>query len=114
MPEGTRSGDGQLQQAHPGVALLALKSGAPLVPIGFHGAEQYKANLSRLQRTDFHLEVGKPFTLRPNQDGADRRVRQQMTDEIMYRLAEVLPPAYRGCYANLSLATQDTLAFPPD
>jgi 1-acyl-sn-glycerol-3-phosphate acyltransferase len=114
MPEGTRSGDGILQPAFPGVVLLALRSGAPLLPIGFYGAEHYKQNLSRLKRTDFHFVVGKPFSLNARGEALSAPVRQQMTSEIMYRLAAILPPAYRGVYADLTQATQDYLVFPQD
>ena len=41
-----------------------------------------------------------------------REVRQQMTDEIMYQIAALLPPAYRGHYSNLAAATETYLRFP--
>jgi 1-acyl-sn-glycerol-3-phosphate acyltransferase len=109
MPEGRRSGDGILQEAFPGVILLALRSGAPLIPIGFYGAENYKQNMSRLKRTDFHFVVGKPFHVIDRGKALSVPVRQQMTSEIMYRLAAILPSAYRGIYADLTQATQDYL-----
>jgi hypothetical protein len=40
-------------------------------------------------------------------------LRQQITDEIMYQLAALLPIPYRGYYSNLSVATEDYLKFPP-
>lgn len=105
MPEGTRSGDGRLQDAQPGVTLLALKSRAALLPIVFHGGEQYKQNIKRLRRTDFFITVGKPFYLDAHGDPVNAAVRKQMADEIMYRLAAILPPHYRGFYTDLSQAT---------
>lgn len=104
-PEGTRSHDGKLQSAHPGVVLLALHSHAPLLPIGFYGAENYAANLRRLRRTDFHLRVGKPFILETHGERVTREVRQLMADEMMYQLASVMPPEYRGYYAHPSSAS---------
>ena len=86
-PEGTRSHDGKLQPAHPGVVLMALHSGAPLIPVAFYGAENYKENLRRLKRTDFHLRVGKPFHLDPHGEPVTRQVREQMMDELMLQLA---------------------------
>jgi 1-acyl-sn-glycerol-3-phosphate acyltransferase len=41
-----------------------------------------------------------------------REMRQQMTDEIMYQIAALLPPDYRGYYADLSAATETYLRFP--
>ncbi len=110
-PEGTRSHDGKLQSAHPGVVLLALHSGAPLLPVGFYGAEHYTENLHRFRRTDFHLRVGQPFHLEARGEKVTRAVRQAMVEEMMYRLAAVLPPEYRGNYADASSATQKYLEF---
>lgn len=110
-PEGTRSGDGRLRRGRPGVVLLALRSGAPLLPLAFFGGERFHGNLRQLRRTDFHIVVGEPFTLETNGVRLTRAVRQQMTDEIMYQLAALLPPAYRGWYADLSRATEQFLRF---
>jgi 1-acyl-sn-glycerol-3-phosphate acyltransferase len=106
-PEGTRSGHGRLQEAHPGAVLLAQRSQAPLLPVVYYGSENYKENLSRLKRSDFHLAVGTPFYLDSHGRPLDRQVRQQMTDEVMYQLAALLPPTYRGLYADMSQATQE-------
>lgn len=104
-PEGTRSHDGKLQSAHPGVVLLALHSHAPLLPVGFYGAENYATNLRRLRRTDFHVRVGKPFNIETHGERVTREVRQQMVDEMMYQLSSVMPPEYRGYYSDLSSAS---------
>ncbi len=111
MPEGTRSGDGRLQPAQPGAVLLALRSGAPILPVVHYGSEDYKSNLSRLRRTDFHLAVGKPFRLDSNGLRVTSQVRQQMIDEIMYQMAAQLPEHYRGAYADLDAATDTYLNF---
>ena len=112
-PEGTRSGDGNLGRGHPGVAFLALRSGAPLLPMVYYGGERFWHNLPRLRRTDFHIVVGQPFHLHHRGSRAARRVRQQMADEIMYQVAALLPPAYRGAYSDLGAATETYLRFPP-
>lgn len=110
-PEGTRSGHGRLQRGHPGVAMMALQGGAPLLPLVFYGGEKFKRNLSRLRRTPFHIVVGQPFHLHADGVKVRREIRKQMTDEIMYQLAALLPPAYRGHYANLDAATERFLRF---
>jgi 1-acyl-sn-glycerol-3-phosphate acyltransferase len=112
-PEGTRSGHGRLQRGHPGVVLIALRSRAPLLPLAYYGGEKIWQNLTRLRRTNFDIVVGKPFFLNTEGVKVTQAVRQQMTDEIMWQLAALLPPAYRGHYANLSEATEDYLRFPP-
>ncbi len=110
-PEGTRSSNAQLQYGHQGIVPLALKSGAPLLPVAYYGGERYKENLKRLRRTDFHLAVGTPFRLVADGIPLTNEVRQQMVDEVMYRLAAILPEMYRGKYAHLSMATQKYLVF---
>ncbi len=104
-PEGTRSHDGRLQPALPGVVLLALHSQAPLLPVAYYGAENWKQNLSRLKRTDFHLKVGHPFRLKTGGKKVTHQVRQDMIDEMMVELAQLLPPEYRGYYANQTVGS---------
>ena len=106
-PEGTRSGDGCLQKGLPGIVLLALKSSAPIIPVVHYGSEHYKRNLSRLRRSDFHLVVGEQFRLRDPGGRVNREVRVKMTDEIMYRMAALLPPRYRGVYSDTEQATEE-------
>jgi 1-acyl-sn-glycerol-3-phosphate acyltransferase len=113
-PEGTRSGDGRLQQGQPGIVLLALRSGAPLLPMVQYGFENCEENMRRLRRTDFHIAVGKPFRLDARGAKVTHQVRQQMVDEIMYQLAALLPPAYRGVYSDMSAATTEYLDFLPE
>ena len=110
-PEGTRSRDGRLGRGHPGVVTLALNSGAPLQPLVYYGGEDLNANLRRLRRTDFHIRVGQRFYLDPHGEKPTKEVRQKMVDEIMYQIAALLPPPYRGVYANLEASTQDYLRF---
>jgi 1-acyl-sn-glycerol-3-phosphate acyltransferase len=110
-PEGTRSGDGRLQRGHPGVTIIAQRSQAPIIPVVYWGGENFWSNLSSFRRTDFHIRVGQPFYLQSEEIKANRQIRQQMTDEIMYQLSAMLPPGYRGEYADLSAATQSYLHF---
>ena len=99
-PEGTRSHDGILQPAHPGVVLLALHSRAPLLPVVFYGAENYTDNLSRLKRSDFHLRVGTLFHLEEHGEKVTRQVREKMMQEMMFEMASLLPEKYRGGYVE--------------
>ena len=98
-PEGTRSGDGRLQRAKPGIGLLAAHSSAPILPVAFFGHEQIWSNLRRLRRTDFHIRVGPTLRIRSNQRWT-AEMRQAVADEVMQQIAALLPPAYRGAYAE--------------
>jgi len=99
-PEGTRNITGRLKRAHPGIVMLAAQSKAPIIPVAHWGGEDFLKNLPRFKRTDFHVRLGKPFRL--NLDGVkmSHEVRQQIADEMMARLAELIPQEYRGEYEN--------------
>jgi 1-acyl-sn-glycerol-3-phosphate acyltransferase len=104
-PEGTRSHDGHLRSAHAGIILLAEQSGAPIIPLAFYGSENFEANIRRLKRTDFIIRVGELIELKTLQQGIPggmtrRELRQQLTDEIMHRIATMMPEKYRGNYAD--------------
>lgn len=106
MPEGTRSHDGTLGRGNPGIAMIALKSGCPIVPMAFWGIENTKKNLRRLRRTDFHFRVGEMFHIERPEGKLTRHDRQALADEIMLRVAALLPEKHRGVYGTLgSLGT---------
>jgi len=110
-PEGTRSRHGRLQRGRTGIVTLAVQSGAPLLPVVCYGGEAIGRNIRRLRRTPFRILVGEPFHVDTQGERLTRELRQQITDEIMYRMAALLPPAYRGVYANLEDATAAHLQF---
>jgi 1-acyl-sn-glycerol-3-phosphate acyltransferase len=84
------------------------------LPVVYYGAERYRDNLRRLRRTDFHIVVGEPFYVDVGGVKVTRQVRRQIVDEIMYQMAALLPPAYRGVYSDLNTATEKYLTFQPD
>ena len=110
-PEGTRSKTGNLQEGHPGIVMLAQMSKAPIVPIGCYGHENYRQNISRLRRSEFTVAIGRPFHLDAGGQRVTAAIRQEMADEIMYQMAAILPPAYRGIYSDLSKTTTHYLKF---
>jgi 1-acyl-sn-glycerol-3-phosphate acyltransferase len=110
-PEGTRSNNGCLQKGRTGIILLAMRSSAPLQPLVYYGGEQFRHNVKHLRRTDFHIVTGSPFRLNPERAGPERSVREKITTEIMYQLAALLPPDYRGVYSDLSQASEEYLLF---
>lgn len=101
-PEGTRNKTGKLKRAHPGAVMLAVHSGATILPVAHWGGEAFLKNLPRLKRTDFHIRVGKPFRLNLEGTRVTREIRQQIADEMMLRLAELMPPEYHGAYENVT------------
>lgn len=105
FPEGTRSPSGVLQRGHPGTAMLALGSGAPVLPVGVWGSYGFKLPRDFLTRPQFHIRYGEPFVLRDadfSDAGRDRLV--AATDLIMQRIAALLPPEMRGVYGDAPAA----------
>ena len=100
-PEGTRNKTGKLNRARPGAVMLAIHSGAPILPVAHWGGEAFLKNLPRFKRTDFHIRVGEPFRLRLDGLKVSREIRQQLADEMMIRLAELLPTEYQGAYEDV-------------
>ncbi len=99
-PEGTRSKTGALQQARDGAAYLATRTAATIVPMTAYGQEQAERCWKRLRRPRIVVTVGEPFRL----EGAPLKARSRelapYTEEMMLRLARMLPPHYRGIYAE--------------
>jgi len=119
-PEGTRSPTGTLLPGKPGAVYLAAKSGLPLIPIGVVGTEDkvVKHRLKRLQRLDITARIGEPYTL-PSMPRAGRdEWLQEQTDDLMCRIAALLPPDHRGVYADhprlLERLRENGSPFPED
>lgn len=102
-PEGTRSETESLAPGKPGAAYLAAKGQLPIIPIGLTGTEDRLVGqrLKRLRRLDIDIRIGEPFVLPPMVDRKQRDAYlEQSTEEIMCRIAVLLPPPYRGVYAD--------------
>lgn len=104
FPEGTRSPDGTLQPARDGVAVLALRSGAPIVPVGISGSDAVWPRGRRLPRPGGRvvIRVGSAFQVADElPEGTDRRAAKGLaTDLIMRRIAALLPAGQRGAYGS--------------
>ena len=104
FPEGTRSRDGALHEAQDGVAVLALRTGAPIVPIGIAGSHRVWPRGQKIPLPGGHVtvRVGRPFRLADElPQGTDRRTAKSLaTTLIMERIAALLPPSQRGAYAG--------------
>ena len=110
-PEGTRTKNGSLIQGHPGIVIVALKSGAPILPVVQYGAEKFHENFKKFKRTKITVKVGEPFKIKPSCPFPRKEERQLITDEIMYQMAKLLPEEYRGYYSDLNKATTKFLEF---
>jgi 1-acyl-sn-glycerol-3-phosphate acyltransferase len=108
-----------LRPARPGAAFLAVRTGSPLLPMGFDGLTEVFPSLNRGRRARATVRIGKPFG--PFQaTGRGRQRRRQLDEighEIMRRIAELIPPERRGHYSDdpaIRAAAQGTEIFPWD
>jgi 1-acyl-sn-glycerol-3-phosphate acyltransferase len=101
-PEGTRSPTAQMQPGKPGVAYLAAKTRVPIIPMAITGTEDKDVywRLRHFRRLDITIRVGEPFEVPPLPRQNRDEFLQHHTDEIMCRIAALLPPKYRGVYAD--------------
>ncbi|MBA3075839.1 MAG: 1-acyl-sn-glycerol-3-phosphate acyltransferase [Anaerolineae bacterium] len=108
-PEGTRSYHGRLNKGYPGIVMLAIRSGVPILPVVFFGNENMKIKLAK--RIHMTIKVGEPFKIDTKGAAFSKEVRTQVTDEIMYEIAALLPEKNRGVYGDLSLNKREYLNF---
>jgi 1-acyl-sn-glycerol-3-phosphate acyltransferase len=102
-PEGGRSHAVAMRRAKPGVAYIIDEARVPVVPVGIVGTtDDFLKRGLRGQRPTLELRVGQPFTLPPieGRGEARRAARQHNADLVMQRIAGLLPPEYRGVYAD--------------
>jgi len=109
-PEGTRSKTNTLQKGKDGLSYIAVKSDAPIVPLAIWGQERFWHQIRRLRRTKVRAVFGEPFVFEPGEGKLTREQLTQMTHEMMYRIARILPEEYRGYYSDLSAATDEYMA----
>jgi len=101
-PEGTRSKTEALQEGRMGVAFLASKSGYPVLPVALTGTEDRRImeNIKHFRRSKITVRAGDLFHIQiPKGKGREQAMREA-TDEIMCRIAALLPEKYRGVYTD--------------
>jgi len=110
-PEGTRSKTGAMQRGRSGAAYMAYRTGARLVPVAITGQEKVFPSLWRFRRARVHIVYGLPFTPPLSEGKASAAQVHAFVEEIMYRLAAMLPPEYRGVYADVEEKRPDLVAL---
>ncbi|MGD2158767.1 MAG: lysophospholipid acyltransferase family protein [Anaerolineales bacterium] len=110
-PEGTRNS--ALQRGREGVAYLASRANAAVVPVAIEGTQGYPTvPFSEYWRKQgVSVRFGKPFRFISELKRARGDQLRKMTDEAMYRVAILLPEKLRGVYSDLSKATQETIEW---
>ncbi len=102
FPEGTRSPDGVIAEPKPGVAMLATRSGVPILPVGVSGSDRFLGRGRRFPRigTRITLRVGRPFTVALEPGESRRQGMQRASDEIMRNVAALADERHRGRFGD--------------
>lgn len=114
-PEARQSRTGQLERARTGVAYLAMKARAPVVPVAVTGTRFVGKGLAKFRRAHLSITYGHPIHLPAlPRNGAERKLLlREQADRIMLELAALLPEGYRGVYGQASpRAPSTTFAGP--
>ena len=98
FPEGTRSRTRTMVRAHAGMGMIALRTGVPVVPVAIWGSEFALKKLG----CQVNITYGEPMVLTPKGKKITREDIDEATDKVMRKIAEMLPPEYRGVYGSPS------------
>ena len=99
FPEGRISAHHAMEEGRPGAAFLAIKSQAPILPIGIYGTEKFSPRRMPFPFCQMHVNIGQPFTPPVMEGRVPRAVVNSVLDMIMQRIAALLPEEYQGVYA---------------
>jgi 1-acyl-sn-glycerol-3-phosphate acyltransferase len=113
FPEGTRSPDGRLHRFRTGVARLALRSGAPVIPVGLVGTDSVlTAGCRRWHRRPVAVRFGPALDFSGRaEDERSARVLREVTEGVRAAVQDLSGQQYVDRYASTVKTTQD--AVPP-
>ena len=85
FPEGTRGNGLKIRKAEPGAAIIAVRTGAPVVPVAVASSYRFGATLT--------VKIGKPMVF--DMEGQEKRragseVYQRISSEIMEAIGRLL------------------------
>jgi len=99
FPEGMRSRSNQLRPAFSGAALIASRSGAPVLPVGIYGSEKTERLFWLFHRPRITVNIGRTFYLPSSRSRLTKQELAELTNTMMQYIAELLPQEYRGHYS---------------
>ena len=99
FPEGTRSRSGMIGKPHPGTALIALRSGATVLPCAIVGTEQLSKPLNLLRKPRISIQIGEPIAVTQTRRPTEEQV-SALTDQIFEAIRSMLPSRYMAPYTE--------------
>ncbi len=102
-PEGTRSRDGRLYKGHTGPARLALRTGAPIIPVGIRGTREIMPPEAKFPKPFMPLAIdfGRPISPeRYLEREGDHLVLRHIMDEVMFEIRQLSGQEYVDSYAT--------------
>jgi 1-acyl-sn-glycerol-3-phosphate acyltransferase len=96
FPEGTRSKTQTMAKGHAGLGMIALRADVPVIPVAIWGSEHALKKFG----TEITISYGEPMMLKPKGTKITREDIDNATEEVMKRIASMLPDRYRGVYAE--------------
>lgn len=103
FPEGTRSRTNTLGRPHPGTAMIALRSGATVLPCALTGTEALKNPFVVFKKPRITLTIGEPIYLEPVRRPTEEQV-SELTNRMFGEIAKLLPSKYLGSYTGVEVA----------
>lgn len=109
FPESHRNRVGGMREGVPGVALMAVKTRAPILPVGIAGSESV-GPLWRIAIPTgaISVTIGEPYTLPEVKGRLDEETLKELMDTVMLRIAACLPERYHGVYGRNAQPGLDT------
>jgi 1-acyl-sn-glycerol-3-phosphate acyltransferase len=99
-PEGTRSRTAQLLKAKSGIVLLAMKSGVPVCTGSVTGTENFMNEFRHFRKPRISMRFSPPYVMpKVDPDHRDESL-EAATDDLMCRIAAMLPDKYHGYYKD--------------
>ena len=112
FPEGTRSRTGFVGRPHPGTALIALRTGATVLPCALVGTELLRNPLNVLRRPRFSVRIGEPIKVEAVRRPTEEQI-EGLTDRLFAEICKQLPPQYLAAYTGSEGPHEGTNASDP-
>ena len=116
-PEGTRTRDGYLHKGKTGVARLALRTCAPIIPIGLVGTDRIQPPDRTMPKLGeaCGIHIGRPIDVSRYRNRVDDRlILRQITDEVMFEIGELSGQTYVDVYSGEELPDDTPPITPQD